>query len=78
MQPTNIKQQFLTKRKDLVDTLYLMMLQGINQLLPIFVMPYLMIKLGATGYGYVGFALSVIQYLIIIVDFGFNLTNSFL
>ena len=51
-----------------------MMLQGINQLLPIFVMPYLMIKLGATGYGYVGFALSVIQYLIIIVDLGFNLS----
>ena len=74
MQPTNIKQYFLTNRKDLVDTLYLMMLQGINQLLPIFVMPYLMIKLGATGYGYVGFALSVIQYLIIIVDFGFNLS----
>ena len=69
MQPTNIKQYFLTNRKDLVDTLYLMMLQGINQLLPIFVMPYLMIKLGATGYGYVGFALSVIQYLINIVDF---------
>ena len=74
MQPTNIKQYFLTNRKDLVDTLYLMMLQGINQLLPIFVMPYLMIKLGATGYGYVGFALSVILYLIIIVDFGFNLS----
>lgn len=33
MQPTNIKQHFLTNRKDLVDTLYLMMLQGINQLL---------------------------------------------
>ena len=74
MQPTKIKQQISTNRKDLVDTLYLMMLQGINQLLPIFVMPYLMIKLGATGYGYVGFALSVIQYLIIIVDFGFNLS----
>lgn len=74
MQPTKIKQQISTDRKELVDTLYLMMLQGINQLLPIFVMPYLMIKLGATGYGYVGFALSVIQYLIIIVDFGFNLS----
>ncbi len=74
MQPIKIKQQISTNRKELVDTLYLMMLQGINQLLPIFVMPYLMIKLGATGYGYVGFALSVIQYLIIIVDFGFNLS----
>ncbi len=33
-----------------------------------------MIKLVLTGYGYVGFALSVIQYIIIIVDFGFNLS----
>ena len=45
MQPIKIKQQISTNRKELVDTLYLMMLQGINQLLPIFVMPYLMIKL---------------------------------
>ena len=39
MQPTKIKQQISTNRKDLVDTLYLMMLQGIDQLFPIFVMP---------------------------------------
>ncbi len=39
MQQTKIKQQISTNRKELVDTLYLMMLQGINQLLPIFVMP---------------------------------------
>lgn len=61
-------------RRELVDTLYLVMLQGINQLLPVLVMPYLMVRLGATGYGYVGFSLSLIQYLIIIVDFGFNLS----
>lgn len=35
MQPIKIKQQISTNRKELVDTLYLMMLQGINQLLPI-------------------------------------------
>ena len=69
-----IKKSINNNRKELVDTLYLIMLQGINQLLPIIVMPYLMVKLGAEGYGYVGFSLSVVQYLIIIVDFGFNLS----
>lgn len=61
-------------KHELVDALYLMLLQGVNQLLPLFVMPYLMIKLGASGYGYVGFSLSVIQYLVLVVDFGFNLS----
>ena len=61
-------------KRELVDALYLMLLQGVNQLLPLFVMPYLMIKLGASGYGYVGFSLSVIQYLVLVVDFGFNLS----
>lgn len=69
-----MKKRMVSNGKELVDALYLIMLQGINQLLPIFVMPYLMLKLGAAGYGHVGFALSVIQYLIIIVDFGFNLS----
>lgn len=61
-------------RRELTDSIYLMLLQGVNQLLPVVVMPYLMIHLGASGYGYVGFALSVIQYLMLVVDFGFNLS----
>ena len=69
-----IRKSLGCNRRELVDTLYLVMLQGINQLLPVLVMPYLMVRLGATGYGYVGFSLSLIQYLIIIVDFGFNLS----
>lgn len=69
-----VKDSLGKSRKELVDTVYLMLLQGVNQLLPIFVMPYLMICLGATGYGYIGFSLSVIQYLVIVVDFGFNLS----
>lgn len=74
MQVGRVKNSLSKSRKELVDTVYLMLLQGVNQLLPIFVMPYLMVCLGATGYGYIGFSLSVIQYLVIIVDFGFNLS----
>lgn len=68
----------MTKRwsisPELIDSLYLMALQGVNKLLPLFVLPWLMLKLGAGGYGYVGFALSIVQYIVIIVDFGFDLS----
>lgn len=60
------------RRGALTDTLYLVVLQGMNQLLPLFVLPYLMYVLGAKGYGYIGFSLSCIQYLMLVVDFGFN------
>lgn len=59
---------------ELVDSLYLVLLQGVNQLLPLFVLPYLLVRLGAEGYGYVGFSLSVVQYVMLVVDFGFNLS----
>ena len=59
---------------ELVDSFYLVVLQGVNKLLPLFVLPWLMQKLGAGGYGYVGFALSVVQYIALIVDFGFDLS----
>ena len=55
-----------------VDSFYLTLLQGVNQLLPLIVMPYLFATLGAGGYGHVGFALTVVQYLVLVVDFGFN------
>lgn len=61
-------------RQELKDSLYLVFLQGINQILPILLIPYLMYTLGASGYGYVGFALSVIQVVTLFVDFGFDLS----
>lgn len=61
-------------RRDIFNSLYLMLFQGVNQLLPMIVIPYLMIQLGSTGYGYVGYAFSLIQYLVLFVDFGFNLS----
>lgn len=68
------KKNTIINKNELTDSLYLILFQGVNQLLPLIVMPYLMIKLGTYGYGHVGFSLSVIQYMVIIVDFGFNLS----
>ncbi len=63
-----------SNRKEIVDAMFLMVLQAANMLLPVVVIPYLMKVLGATNYGRIGFALSAAQYLIIIIDFGFNLS----
>ena len=51
-----------------------MVLQGVNYLVPLMVLPYLMTVLHAEGYGYFAFAVAVCQYLMILVDFGFNLS----
>lgn len=56
------------------DTLYLFVLQGMNYAIPILLMPYLMIKLGVKSYGLIGFSTAIIQFLILFVDFGFNLS----
>lgn len=56
------------------DTLYLFVLQGMNYLIPILLMPYLMINLGVKSYGLIGFSTAIIQFLILFVDFGFNMS----
>lgn len=61
-------------KHELHDTLWLIALQGLNYVMPLLVWPYLMVVLGAEKFGYIGFATAVCQYLMIVVDFGFNFT----
>lgn len=61
-------------KRELQDTLWLIALQGLNYVMPLLVWPYLMVVLGAEKFGYIGFATAVCQYLMIVVDFGFNFT----
>lgn len=68
-----MKQETSIKR-EIKDVFYLIALQGLNYIAPLLVLPYLMKTLGADKFGYIGFSLSVIQYLMLIVDFGFNLS----
>lgn len=49
-----------------------MVLQGLNYIAPILVWPYLMAVLGAEQFGRISFAIAANQYLMMIVDFGFN------
>ena len=64
----------ISNTREIKDVVYLMALQGINYAMPFFVLPYLIITLGAEKFGYIGFATAVTTYLMLVVDFGFNLS----
>ena len=69
-----IKRFLNLKSEAAKDVIYLFVLQIVDKILPLVVIPYLMIVLGSEKYGYIGFSSAVIQYIILIVDFGFNLS----
>ena len=60
--------------REIKDVFYLIALQGLNYIAPLLVLPYLMKVLGAEKFGYIGFSLAIVQYLMLIIDFGFNLS----
>lgn len=71
---SKIKYGIKQNQREVKDIFYLIALQGLTYVIPLLVLPYLMKVLGAEKFGYIGFALSVCQYLMLFVDFGFNLS----
>lgn len=69
-----LKSTLINNQRELKDVFYLIALQGLTYVVPLLVLPYLMKVLGAERFGYIGFSLSVVQYLMLFVDFGFNLS----
>ena len=55
-----------------IASLYL--LQGLNYLIPMLVLPYLVRILGMETYGLVAFSQSFAQYFVLFTDYGFNFT----
>ncbi len=54
----------------------LLLLQGSNYIIPLLTLPYLTRVLGVEGFGIYSLTLSLAQYFVILVDFGFNLSAS--
>lgn len=53
---------------------YLVSIQGINYLIPFILLPYLLKTLGPEKFGMIAFCQAVVQYFVLVVDYGFNLT----
>lgn len=60
------------KRRTLENIASLYLLQGLNYVLPIILLPYLVRVLGMEEYGLIAFAQSFAQYFTTLTDYGFN------
>lgn len=56
------------------NVVWLTSLQVLNYLLPMATVPYLIRVLGANNYGVLSFAVTFSQYLVVLTDYGFNLS----
>jgi len=64
-----------SERKTLISNiLSLVLLQGVNYLLPLLTIPFLVRVLGVEQFGLISFVTALIMYFVIITDYGFNLT----
>lgn len=70
MQSGNLRQTTRRRLADNIGSLYI--LQGLNYIIPMAVLPYLVRVLGMEMYGLMAFAQSFAQYFTILTDYGFN------
>ena len=62
------------KKVILRNFLSLSSLQGINYLLPLIILPYLIRVIGPAKFGLIAFAQAFVQYFMILTDYGFSLS----
>ncbi|EHW5099273.1 O132 family O-antigen flippase [Escherichia coli] len=62
------------KSRVFLNAVYLFFVQGVTYLVPLITLPYLVRVLGAQSYGVLSFSLAIIQYFILLTDYGFNLS----
>jgi PST family polysaccharide transporter len=64
----------MTRKRLLENMASLLVLQGVNYLLPLITFPYLVRVLGPAKFGLLAFAQALVQYFVIVTEYGFNLT----
>lgn len=62
-----------TKKRLMTNFLSLASVQGLNFILPLVTLPYLLQTVGPSKFGLISFAQAFIQYFILFTDYGFNL-----
>lgn len=55
---------------------WLTILYGFQLLIPYIILPYLLTTIGEAGYGQIAFSLSIVAYLIALIDYGFHMYGS--
>lgn len=58
----------------LKNILSLLAVQGANYLIPLLTLPFLVVTLGPKAFGNLSFSLAVVQYFVLLVDYGFSLS----
>ncbi|WMI68929.1 oligosaccharide flippase family protein [Mangrovimonas sp. YM274] len=72
-------QEFLEQKEKKIITqnfVSLFLLQGANYILPLLILPFLVRILGAEKFGLIMFAQSLVSFLNVFVDFGFNISGT--
>ena len=67
----------VSSRQRLIENIgSLYVLQGVNYILPVVLLPYLVRVLGTEQIGLIAIAQALMQYFVVLTDYGFNLTAS--
>ncbi|MNJ13132.1 putative O-antigen transporter [compost metagenome] len=63
-------------RQSVVNAMFLIMVQGVNYLVPLFLMFHLIKHLGVSGFGEYAFWYSVLLYVQVVVEYGFSFSGT--
>ncbi len=76
LKPCFTQIQMLAKTDIIRNSIWLYILQIFNSIVPLITLPYITRILGQKNFGIFSFSLNIIEYLIVIVEYGFNYSGT--